>query len=117
VDDARCQCRALPDFSGAAPGVYICEHLCQAGSGKRQGCILAPNTLLHYGRISMRMRDLMLTDPCLIAICGPANCHPIARLYTFADCRNATRGVHSPPPALPVAAPGGAAVAGVEVVD
>jgi hypothetical protein len=95
----------------------LCEHLCQGGSGDRQGCILAPNNLLQYGGIRGRITGLMLADAFLIAICGPADCHPIAGLYTLADRQNATRGVHDPPPALPVAPPGGAVVAGVEVFD
>jgi hypothetical protein len=59
----------------------------------------------------------MRSDAFLMAICGPANCHPIARVYTLADHMKATCGVHAPPLALPAVAPGGVAVAGVEVFD
>jgi hypothetical protein len=95
----------------------ICGHLCQAGSSSRQGCVLAPNTLLQFALINQRIRDVMLADPLLMAICGPANCHPIARIYTIADGLRPTRGVHAPSLALPVPAPGGVAVLGVDVFD
>jgi hypothetical protein len=87
----------------------ICEHLCLAGSGQKQGCILAPNNLQQYVGIHQRIVLLMAADPFLIAICGPPNCHPIARVYTIADRKHATCGVHTAPQA--VAAPG------VEVFD
>jgi hypothetical protein len=102
--------RSLSAYGDAAPGVYL-RHLSQAGSGAREGCILAPNTLQQAFHIRELIFYLLTVDPFLMTICGPVGCQSIARIYTIADGGRPTRGVHAP--ALAISVPG----PGVEVFD
>ena len=90
----------IPDSSSRILFVSICAKPVAV----RGRVLFAPNTLQQAFLINQRISSLITSDAFLIAICGPANCHPIARLYTFADHMNAARA-------------GGATVAGVEVFD
>jgi hypothetical protein len=68
--------------------------LAQCGSGEQLGmALLAPNTLEQYSRIREKIRDLMLVDPFLFAICGDNRC-PLARVYVLADDKCSITGEH-----------------------
>jgi hypothetical protein len=68
--------------------------LAQCGSGHQHGTVLlAPNTLEQSSRIRDTIRDLMLVDPFLLAICAGNRC-PLARVYVIADGKRKTTGEH-----------------------
>jgi hypothetical protein len=100
----------LPSWYNAA-GVYpitvagvqegLARLLAQAGSGTQHGTVLlAPNTLPEFTRIEQLIRDLMLTDAFLMAMCGNGRA-PLARVYVIYDGKRQTTGVHMPMLPLP----------------
>jgi hypothetical protein len=93
----------LPLWSNAAVAYPITEAqvqedlarlLADAGSGSRIGtALLAPNSLGEYSAIRDQIRDLMLADAFLQAICGNGRA-PLARVYVISDRQHKTTGVH-----------------------
>jgi hypothetical protein len=68
--------------------------LADAGSGSRIGtALLAPNSLGEYSAIRDQIRDLMLADAFLQAICGNGRA-PLARVYVISDRQHKTTGMH-----------------------
>jgi hypothetical protein len=75
--------------------------LAQCGSGHQNGTVLlAPNTLEQFARIRDKIRDLMLVDPFLLAICAGNRC-PLARVFVIADGKQKTTGEHMAMQPLP----------------
>jgi hypothetical protein len=77
----------------------IAMYIAQPGGGLQGNALVAPNTLSQYANVHMKIAALMLY-PFMVALCAPANCRPLARIFDIADHQNKTTGQANPPPPL-----------------
>lgn len=75
----------------------LIRHIGAAGSDNTVGSLLiARNSLLQFGSIEGFLTLLMVSDPFLAHICGPARCRPLAAIYVFADRKRKKTAVAMP---------------------